>query len=542
MAQQEATLLLRIKQTGQEALSKTGELLSSIGDIAKWVGGAILGFGALALKSYREQELAVNELNQAMINQGIYSSDLSQKYLAQASALQKLTTFGDEQIISAQAILQGYVGQREVTKELITATLDLAAAKKMDLSSAAELVGKSIGTSTNALARQGVEMKDNLTVTEKYAAVIAGINNQWSGMAAAQAQGLGSISQLKNAFSDVLETVGEKLSPAISAGAKAMTGWLQQLGNSARFLDLLDSSLTIATKGFIYLKTGILNLGGVIGTVLGSSIESISLLMSGQFTQAKEVAALGLEQIGTVVRENMAAQDAELAMIDEQKRLAMEAKQAEELARLQQSEANKTQVKLLEANKQLEVQKKANQKEAIEENRKNAELKASRSAFLSHMASMQESNNSVMAAAGKAAAIAQITISTAEAAAHGIKWGMQIGGPYGPALAAAFASAAWAAGSMQIAKVAGVKLAEGGVVQATPGGVPAIIGEGGRDEAVIPLEDGMPAGIGGGVTININGNVMGDESALYNLAKMLDPQFLKLRQNNESVAFDTGVF
>lgn len=537
MAQSEATLLIKIKEMGSEALSKVSSLISDIGSAAKWVGAAVVGFGALALKSYREQELAVNELNQAMINQGVYTTDLAQKYQQQASALQKLTTFGDEQIISAQAVLQGYVGQREVTQELTTATLNLAAAKKIDLATAAELVGKTIGTSTNALARQGVEMKDNLTTTERYAAVIEGINSKWSGMAQAQADGLGSISQLKNAFSDVLETVGEKLAPAISAGAKVMTSWLQQLGSSARFIDMLDASLTVATKGFIYLKTGILNLGGVIGTVLGASIESVSLLMSGQFTRAKEVAALGLEQIGTVVRENMAAQDAELAMIDEQKRLAVEAKQAEELARLQQSEANKAAVKQAASEKDLAQQKIANDKSKALEDKKNAEMVAARGGFLSHMTALQSSNNSILAAIGKAAAIAQITISTAQAAADGFKWGMAMGGP---ALASTFSALAYASGAAQVAKVSGVALAEGGIVKATPGGVPAIIGEGGRDEAVIPLENGQMPG-GGGVHITINGNLVGDEQSLYQLAKMLDPQMLKLRQNNESVAFDTGV-
>jgi hypothetical protein len=539
MSNKEATLLLKIKEVGSEALSKVTDLLSGIADAAKYVGAAIVGFAGVAVAAYREQEEATNALSQSMINQGIYSTDLAKKYQDQASQLQKLTTFGDEQIISAQAVLQGYVGQREVTQELTQATLNLAAAKKMDLASAAELVGKTIGTTTNALARQGVEMKEGLTTTEKYAAVIAGINGKWEGMAEAQAKGLGSVAQLKNAFSDILETVGEKLSPAISAGAKVMTNWLQQLGSSSRFIDMLDASLTIATKGFIYLKTGILNLGGVIGTVLGASIESVSLLMSGQFTKAKEVAALGIQQIGAVVKENMAAQDAELAMIDEQKRLAVEAKQAEELAKLQQSEDNKSAVKAAAAAKDLAVLKKQAEDEKKIEEKKNAEMTTARTNFLSHMAAMQSSHNSLLASIGKAAAIAQITISTAQAAADGFKWGMAVGGP---ALATAFSSLAYASGAAQIAKVAGVQLADGGIVKATPGGVPAIIGEGGKDEAVIPLENGQVPGGGGGVTINIHGNLVGDEQSLYALAKMLDPQMLKLRQNNESVAFDTGVF
>jgi hypothetical protein len=48
-------------------------------------------------------------------------------------------------------------------------------------------------------------------------------------------------------------------------------------------------------------------------------------------------------------------------------------------------------------------------------------------------------------------------------------------------------------------------LANGGIVRATPGGTLALIGEGGRDEAVIPLN--KAGGLGGGTTIVIQGAI-----------------------------------
>jgi phage-related protein len=52
-------------------------------------------------------------------------------------------------------------------------------------------------------------------------------------------------------------------------------------------------------------------------------------------------------------------------------------------------------------------------------------------------------------------------------------------------------------------------LANGGIVKASPGGTLALIGEGGQDEAVIPLN--RMGSMGGGVTINVNG---GDPQAV----------------------------
>jgi hypothetical protein len=51
-------------------------------------------------------------------------------------------------------------------------------------------------------------------------------------------------------------------------------------------------------------------------------------------------------------------------------------------------------------------------------------------------------------------------------------------------------------------------LADGGIVKARPGGTLAVIGEGGQDEAVVPLRNGRPAlstGGSGGITINVSG-------------------------------------
>lgn len=76
------------------------------------------------------------------------------------------------------------------------------------------------------------------------------------------------------------------------------------------------------------------------------------------------------------------------------------------------------------------------------------------------------------------------------------------------------------------------KLAEGGIVQARPGGILANIGEGGQDEAVIPLDKLEKMGFGGGgngnVTINMNGVMTSSRADLRvvaaDLKKALDEQ------------------
>ena len=90
------------------------------------------------------------------------------------------------------------------------------------------------------------------------------------------------------------------------------------------------------------------------------------------------------------------------------------------------------------------------------------------------------SENKKLAAVGKAASIAQATINTYEGATKALAQG----GFFGIAMAAAVI----ASGLASVAQISGVKLAKGGLVKAVTGGVPAVIGEGGSDEAVLPLD------------------------------------------------------
>ena len=90
-----------------------------------------------------------------------------------------------------------------------------------------------------------------------------------------------------------------------------------------------------------------------------------------------------------------------------------------------------------------------------------------RDAFLSSAASLQTSSNKSLAAIGKSAALVQIGINTQKSASASFAYGSSIAGP---ALGAAFAAIAVAAGTAQAAKVAGIQgFANGGIIGATQG-------------------------------------------------------------------------
>jgi hypothetical protein len=155
---------------------------------------------------------------------------------------------------------------------------------------------------------------------------------------------------------------------------------------------------------------------------------------------------------------------------------------------------------------------------------------------LSTIASMQGANNKVLATIGKAAALTQIAIDTPVAIGKALA-------AFPPPFNFAAAGAVGAAMAVQAARVSGIQLAEGGIVMPTPGGTQATIGEAGQAEAVIPLDRAGEFGLGGGGgnTIIFNGPVMGDESQAMEFARAIDRSLLKLRQSNQSVAFETDI-
>lgn len=555
MAKNEATLLLRIKEVGGEILDHfvitLGDVINVIGKIPEAVMAAI--------HAYREEELAVNQLTQSMINQGVFTGELRSEYLKMASALEEVTTYSDDQIIAAEATLQSQLKGIAVSKQLLVATLDLAAGKRIDLASAAELVGKTIGTETNALQRQGIAVADATSAHERMGNVITAIEKKFKGHAETAAKDLGVMDQLKNSWSNFLENMGAILAPFVTGLAKATKSVLDFF-NSFAGANIAKMNIGEINQEIIKLRTQMIKIQETAAYKGGLDAGDKSMLESLEKRRQMLIDARSkLVQDEHTAAENKKHVDAERHAEDmareadrnEERRAAKAALDLAEIADdgIHHESLLQAQSKYLDAqikaesdaiNKSKLIKQKAAIDEQLIEAQKNAAILKHRDAFLSQIAALQSSSNKTLAAIGKAAAIAQIIISTTEAAGHGYKWGMAIGGP---PLAYTFQGLAYAAGAAQVAKVSGVALAEGGIVRATPGGIQATIGEGGRDEAVIPLDSPDAQGrLGGGSTIIFNGPVLGDESQAMEFARAIDRSLLKLRQTGQSVAFETDIF
>ena len=210
---------------GMKSLGKAAAIAGSAFFAAK---GLITGFKKV-IELAGAQELAEKKLEASL-------GKVSQALLDQASALQQVSMFGDEAIIEAQALIAAFVDDEEAIKKATKATLDLAAAKGMDLTAAADLVSKTLGSSTNAMSRYGIEVIGAVGSTERLNTLTGNIADKFGGQASAQADTYaGSVKNMKDSLGDMAEQIGailipvfEKLEPHLSL---AIDFWSKYFGS-----------------------------------------------------------------------------------------------------------------------------------------------------------------------------------------------------------------------------------------------------------------------------------------------------------------------
>ena len=315
MAELKVPIRVTAKGT-EETKRKLGGVEGGLRSLGKSAAMAAAGFfGARmliqglksAVTASAAQELAEKKLEAAL-------GKTSKALLAHAQALQQVTMFGDETILEAQAMLAAFIKDEEQLKKATQATLDLAAAKGFDLVSAADLVGKSVGSSTNALTRYGITVTGAVGSTERLEMLTTNVATLFGGQAAAQTETMaGAIAQMKNAAGDTAEAFGDLMAPAVIAIMKSLK----------KFFEIAEKVFDVMRKirGVVETSKGRLN--ELVGEWLGFTTQ-IKEATEAQI-QFQTIAAFG-EQIAALE----AARAAQMEVVEAQKKAAEGAKSGAE--------------------------------------------------------------------------------------------------------------------------------------------------------------------------------------------------------------------
>lgn len=182
----------------------------------KTMGIAFVAFGAtitaalgFATKAAIDEEVNINRLSIALQNVGVNYDDVKESLEAVIEATQRKTGIADNEQRDALSELLLITGNYNTALKWLPLTLDLAAAKQMDFSSAATLMGRAAVGNTALLSRYGIVIKEGASSAE----IFARIQERVAGAAEATASPLNI---LKATMGDLAELVGSALVPVLT--------------------------------------------------------------------------------------------------------------------------------------------------------------------------------------------------------------------------------------------------------------------------------------------------------------------------------------
>lgn len=225
MATQKVNIDVRTKgaKKSKDEIGGLGRSIKSLGTAAIGAGAAYFGTRGLinaivsSTEAFGIQEQAEKALEVAL---GRTSTEL----LNQASALQKVTTAGDESIIQQQAFLASLKFTEEQIKTIIPVALDLSAATGISLESAVRNTSKTFSGLAGELGELVPQLRDLTTEEMKSGKAVKVLGELFEGQASEQAKTMsGALDQAMNSAGDLAEAIGEKLSPLIKVLAEDFT-------------------------------------------------------------------------------------------------------------------------------------------------------------------------------------------------------------------------------------------------------------------------------------------------------------------------------
>jgi len=188
----------------------------------------ILAFGAASVKAFDDQVKAETKLRTSLKG----NEEAFARLAKQARELQKETLFGDEATIEAQSFLAQLGLNEQAILKLTPLIQDFATAQGIGLTDAAKLVAKSVGSSTNALSRYGIQIEGAVGSADRLDSAVGALSTAFGGQAKAIAkEGLGPLTQLKNELGDVSEEFGKLVLEQIEPLKQSLQGLAERLRN-----------------------------------------------------------------------------------------------------------------------------------------------------------------------------------------------------------------------------------------------------------------------------------------------------------------------
>lgn len=262
--------LEQVQKALDEINGRVGILSENTGRVEDMITGAMMNvgaqlsnlamrmpsFAAATIQAFGRQEMAVQKVASAIRSQGGSVSEVLPIMQNLASEIQRITTYGDEQVLEMQSLAAAMGVASDQMAETIQNAIGLSSALGMDVMTATKAASAAIQGKTTALQEYIPSLAKCSTEAEKLATVqrlAAGGFEQ----ARDRVDTLdGKLKQAANAWGDLQEVVGEAFAPAVKTVAGLLGGLCEVLAYLPTLTKALTISLTSLAVGFAFTKVG----------------------------------------------------------------------------------------------------------------------------------------------------------------------------------------------------------------------------------------------------------------------------------------------
>jgi len=330
------------RKVGGEAGGLSQKLRGALVPAVALAGAAFGGLGVVlgtSIKEAMESQKVIAQLEAVLKSTKGTAGLTKTQLLDMAAAFQKVTTFSDEAVLSTENVLLTFTQIKgPLMQQAVQAVLDMSTALGTDLQGSAIQVGKALNDpilGMTALRRVGVsftseqvevikKLQETGQTAKAQQLIINELNTEFGGSASRAADTFGGrMAQLKNALSEVQETIGMALLPILTELAqkaaafllehrdqiqKVVDQWAAFASNKIipRIIQFLKDLREPAEEWFGLFRTGLVDIKKVFGYIISNhvlvvfALFAIGLAMHEAFGPASK-AALALTALITLI-------------------------------------------------------------------------------------------------------------------------------------------------------------------------------------------------------------------------------------------------
>lgn len=262
--------LEKVQRSLDEINKKVGVVSDSTSNLSNVWTGAMMNIGAqisdLAMKlpklatatieAFGKQEMAVLKLSSAIRSQGGNVSEILPIYESLAGEMQRLTTYGDEEVLALQSTATAMGVTSEQMDLCIKGAIGLSNVFGIGLNEAVRAAATVVQGKTDKLNEMIPALSKCKSETEKYAIAEKAMKDGFAQAKAEAESTSGKLKQAANAWGDLAEVAGETFAPVAVEVAGALKSVCEWLSKNSEIIQVLVGGLSSLAVGFAFSRIG----------------------------------------------------------------------------------------------------------------------------------------------------------------------------------------------------------------------------------------------------------------------------------------------